>query len=221
MTTFFLSAAQLAALAALTHAGSKDKVTPILGAVQLTVTPATVTATATDRYMAAILTFPLGDTAHTLPDDGVTLTINGADLIALAKEKAGFMLTVDGEPDAHTAAAITAEGDAYGVTRVFHTATGNYPPVARLFPDETPDDLPGGVMLKMSLLGRLAKLTLPGERPVTAADSPWALTYSAPADSYSRGKNGPVLASREGRADRDTAAPSLRVLVQPNIRTAH
>lgn len=218
MTTFHLSAAHLSALAALTHAGSKDRVTPILGAVQITVTPATVTAHATDRYMAAVLTFPLGETAHTLPDDGVTLVIDGPDLIALAKDKCGFMLTWDETADGP--ALITAEGDAYGVRRAFHTVAGNYPPIARLFPDETPDDIPGGVLMSMSLLGRLAKLTLPGERATDAAKAPYALTYAAPKDSWSKGKAAPILASREGRADRDAAAPSLRVLLQPNYRTA-
>lgn len=217
MTTFYLSAPQLASLAALTNAGRKDAAVPILGTVNLTATPSEVTARATDRYMAAILTFPLGDTAHTLPDDGVTLTIEAADLIALAKEKAGFMLTV-GEAEANGATLITAEGDAYGVTRTFRTATGNFPPVARLFPDEAPDDLPGGVMLNMGLLARLAKLTLPGEKPVEAARAPYALTYRDPQSKH--GNHAPILASREGRADHDRPAPSLRVLVQPNFRTA-
>lgn len=217
MTTFFLSAAQLASLAALTGAGSKDKVTPILATVNLTVTPATVTAAATDRYIAALLTFPLGDTAHTLPDDGVTLTIENADLIVLAKDKCGFMLTL-GETAPNGTTPITAEGDAYGVSRTFSTATGNFPAVARLFPDETPDDLPGGIMLNMAFLGRIAKFTLPGEKPVDAARAPFALTYRDPQSTYA--KHGPVLASREGRADRDTAAPSLRVLIQPNMKTA-
>ena len=211
MTTFHLSAKQLASLATLTHAGSKDKVTPILGAVQITVTPATVTAHATDRYIAAALTFPLGETAHTLPDDGVTLVIDGPDLIALAKDKCGFMLTWDDTADGP--ALITAEGDAYGARRAFHTVAGNYPPIARLFPDETPDDIPGGVLLNMQLLGRLAKLTLPGERPVDAGKAPYALTYRDPQSTY--GKHGPILATRE---DRDGAV--LRVLTQPSIRTA-
>lgn len=206
MTTFHLSAAHLSALAALTNAGSKDKVTPILGAVQITVTPATVTAHATDRYVAARLTFPLGDTAHTLPDDGVTLVIDGPDLVALAKDKCGFMLTTD---DAD-ATLITAEGDAYGVRRAFHTVQGSYPPIARLFPDETPDDIPGGMLMSMALLGRIAKLTLPGERPVDAAKHPYAMTYAAPKDNY--GRTAPLVATRE------TAAGSLRVLAMSNYR---
>lgn len=206
MTTFYLSPAQLASLAALTNAGSKDTAAPILATVNITATPATVTARATDRYMAAILTFPLGDTAHTLTADGVTLTVNGADLIALAKEKVGFMLTLSDD-----GARVTAEGDAYGVKREFLTATGNFPPVARLFPDETPDDIPGGVLISMHLLGRIAKLTTPGERPVDAAKAPYALTYAAPQHG---GKTAPILATREG----DNG--SLRVLAMTNYRAA-
>lgn len=207
MTTFYLSAPQLAALATLTHAGSKDTMTPILSAVNITATPATVTALASDRYIAARATFPLGDTAHTLPDDGVTLIVNGFDLTALAKEKVGFMLTVS--DDGRT---VTAEGDAYGVKREFLTATGNFPPIGRLFPDETPDDIPGGVLVSMALLGRLAKLTLPGERPVDAAKAPYALTYRDLDNGNKR--RAPILAAREHRG------ASLAVLVQPNMRTA-
>ena len=65
----------------------------------------------------------------------------------------------------------------------------------------------------MSHVGRLAKLALPGEKSTDAAQSPWALTYSASDEATARHR--PVLASRQWGT---TAETSLRVLIQPSMR---
>lgn len=214
MPTFYLSAVQLAALSAFTVAGSKDKVTPVLTATQLHVTPTTVTALATDRYIAAELTFPLGDTVHTLSAEGSTLLIPNTTLVDLAKLKIGMMLTW--EDDAEGAHIVHVNTDSIEIgSRTFLTMAGNFPPVGRLFPDETPDDLPGGILLNMAHVARLSKLTLPGEKLGDAAQAPWALTYDAPKEYTT--KHRPILASRQWGDRTETA---LRVLIQPSMRVA-
>ena len=169
MTTFYLSQPQILAVASLAVAGTRDPIPLILNGIQLTVTPSTVTAVATDRYMVAELTFPLGETAHTLPADGVTLVFDSVHLVSMAKDKTGFTFTFDQPEEARESYPITAEGEWFGIVKTFPSLMGNFPPVGRLFSEETPDDLPNGTLLNMALLGRVAKLILPGEKSAAAA----------------------------------------------------
>lgn len=210
MTTFYLSQPQILAVASLAVAGTREPFTPILGAIQLTVTPSTVTAVATDRYMIAELTFPLGETVHTLPADGVTLLIDSVHLVSMSKDKAGFTFTFDQPEEARESYPITAEGERVGIVKTFPSLSGNFPPVGRLFAEETPDDLPNGTLLNMARLGRVAKLILPGEKSAAAAaKEPWEISYKV-AEGH---KSAPVQLTRSS----GTAA--YRVLVQPNMRT--
>lgn len=125
MTTFYLSPAQLASVASVGAASSKDKAVPVLATVKLSATPATVTAFATDRYVAAQLSFPLGETAHTLPDEGAEILLSVADLTALAKIREGVMFTFEAEVGR---AAITGTAETTGGASVPLSApTGNYP----------------------------------------------------------------------------------------------
>lgn len=206
MVTFFLSPAQISSVASLAAAASRDKLVPILGTVKITATPATVTAIATDRHLAARLTFPLGDTAHTIPEDGVTLLMSVESLAALAKTKAGYMLTTDG--DDAPAVRITAESasDA-GVTFTFQAPHGNFPPVERLIPAEASDeDIPAGIRITAGLFAQLAKLRLPGEKPAEATNSAYVIGYPP---AKSQHNQSPLVASRAG------ADSELTVLIQP------
>ena len=85
MTTAYMTASTLAAIASLSAATSADKFTPILSVIKVTLTPETVTVVATDRYIAARLTTPLGDVAHTVSDEGSTFYLNATDATMLAK----------------------------------------------------------------------------------------------------------------------------------------
>lgn len=206
MTTFNLTNAQLIAIASLANAGTRDSYTPILGGIQLTVTPSKVTATATDRYVVAELSFPLGKTEHTIPDEGIGIVIDSPNLVALAKEKCGFTFTFTQDEGSYP---ITAEGDAYGIVRTFPSMAGNFPPAARLFYEDATDDLPNGIVLNLAYLGRLSKLILPGEKSAAAAGkNPWTMSYH---NSQSH-KHAPVMLTREN------GMGSYRALIQPNLK---
>ncbi|KDA04630.1 hypothetical protein DC31_05940 [Microbacterium sp. CH12i] len=208
MTSFFLSPAQLSSVASLAAATSRDKAVPILSTVKITASPSTVQAVASDRYVAARLTFSLGDTAHTLPDEGATLLLSAADLAILAKAKAGFMLTFDSEDD-RPAGRVTAESDT-GVAFTFSAPSGNFPPVERLIPDDASDcAIPAGIKVTAALFAKLAKLRLPGETAAEGSGAAYSIAYPP---TVSQHKQSPLVATRsEGSGD-------LTVLVQPCTR---
>lgn len=209
MTTFFLSPAQLSSLASLVAATSTDKLIPILGVVKITADPSTVQAVASDRHVAARLTFPLGDTVHTLPEEGTTLLVSSSDLAILAKAKAGFQLTIAEEDDSNPAVRVTAESDT-GVAFTFQAPRGNFPPVERLIPAEESDsDIPAGIKITAALFAKLAKLRLPGETPVVASNSAYTIAYPP---TTSQHKQSPLVANRSA------AVGDLTVLVQPCTR---
>lgn len=206
MVTFFLSPAQISSVASLAAAASRDKLVPILGTVKITATPSTVTAIATDRYLAARLTFPLGDTAHTIPEDGVTLLMSVESLATLAKSKAGYMLTVEGD-DAPAVRIIAESASDAGATFTFQAPHGNFPPVERLIPTEaSDDDIPAGIRITSGLFAQLAKLRLPGEKPAEATNSAYAIGYPGAKSQHSQS---PLVASRTG------VDSELTVLIQP------
>lgn len=207
MVTFFLSSAQIASVASLAAAASSEKLTPILSAVKISVTPSTVTAIASDRYVAARLTFPLGDTVHTIPEDGAIFLMSVEALAALAKTKAGYMLTSEG--DDTPAVRVTAESDA-GDTFTFQAPFGNFPPIERLIPAEDPDsDIPAGIRITARHLAQLAKLRLPGEKPAEAANSGYAIGYPGGRSQHAQS---PLVASRSA------GEGELLVLLQPHHR---
>lgn len=203
MTTAYLPASTLAAIASLSAATSADKSTPILTAIRVTVTPETVTAVATDRYIAARLTTPLGEVAHTVSDAGSTFYLNATDATMLAKLKTGGMFTWNDETRE-----VTAEMDNHA-RFTLHAVDGNYPPVERLIPDESADyDIPAGVGLNPATFAKLAKFALPGEKPAELKNAAYRLGIEKLTDSH---KSGPIVASRGG------GGSYLTVLVQPTL----
>ena len=203
MTTAYLPASTLAAIASLSGATSADKFTPILTAIRVTVTPETVTAVATDRYIAARLTTPLGDVAHTVSDVGSTFYLNAADATMLAKLKAGGMFTWNDETRE-----VTAEMD--NASRfTLHAVEGNYPPVERLIPNESAEcDIPAGVGLNPTTFAKLAKFALPGEKAADLKKAAYRLGMGELTDSR---KSGPIVATRGG------GGSYLTVIVQPTL----
>lgn len=203
MITAYLHASTLAAIASLSAATSTDTFTPILSAIKVTVTPETVTAVATDRYIAARLTTPLGDVVHTVSDTGSTFYLNAADATMLAKLKTGGMFTWDEERRE-----VTSEMD--NLARfTLHAVEGNYPNVERLIPSDTAEhDIPAGVGLNPSTFARLAKFALPGEKAAELKRAAYRLGIEKLTDSR---KSGPIVATRSG------GGSYLTVIVQPNL----
>lgn len=202
MTTAYLPASTIAAIASLNAATSSDKITPILSVIKVTVTPETVTAIATDRYIAARLTTPLGDIAHTVSDTGGTFYLNATDATMLAKLKTGGMFTWDDETRE-----VTAEMDTES-RFTLHAVEGNYPPVERLIPSDTAEHgIPAGVGLNPTTFAKLAKFALPGEKPADLKRAAYRLGIEKLTDS---GKSGPIVATRNG------GGSYLTVIVQPN-----
>lgn len=203
MTTAYLPASTLAAIASLSGATSTDKITPILSVIKVTLTPETVTAVATDRYIAARLTTPLGDVAHTVSDTGSTFYLNAADATMLAKLKTGGMFTWNEETRE-----VTAEMDNHA-RFTLHAVDGNYPPVERLIPNESADhDIPAGVGLNPTTFAKLAKFALPGEKAADLKKAAYRLGIEKLTDSR---KSGPIVATRSG------SGSYLTVIVQPNL----
>lgn len=203
MTTAYLPASTLAAIASLSAATSADKFTPILSVIKVTMTPETITAVATDRYIAARLTTPLGEVAHTVSDTGSTFYLNATDATMLAKLKTGGMLTWNDE-----VREVTAEMD-NDSRFTLHAVDGNYPSVERLIPDESAEcDIPAGVGLSPTTFAKLAKFSLPGEN---AADLKKAAYRLGIEKITATGKSGPIVATRGG------GGSSLTVIVQPNL----
>ena len=203
MTTAYLPAPTLAAIASLSAATSADKFTPILTAIRVTVTPETVAAVATDRYIAARLTTPLGEVAHTVSDAGSTFYLNATDATMLAKLKAGGMFTWNDETRE-----VTAEMDNHS-RFTLHAVDGNYPSVERLIPSVTAEcDIPAGVGLNPTTFAKLAKFALPGEKAADLKKAAYRLGMGKLTGSH---KSGPIVATRGG------GGSYLTVLVQPNL----
>lgn len=203
MTTAYLPASTLTAIASLSGATSTDTFTPILSTIKVTLTPETVTAVATDRYIAARLTTPLGDVAHTVSDAGSTFYLNAADATMLAKLKTGGMLTWNDETRE-----VTAEMDNHS-RFTLHAVDGNYFSVERLIPNDTAEhDIPAGVGLNPTIFAKLAKFSLPGEKPAELKKAAYRLGIEKLTDSL---KSGPIVATRSG------GGSFLTVLVQPNL----
>mgnify|MGYP003462433776 FL=1 len=203
MTTAYLPASTLTAIASLSGATSTDKFSPILSVIKVTLTPETVTAVATDRYIAARLTTPLGDVAHTVSDAGSTFYLNAADATMLAKLKTGGMLTWNDETRE-----VTAEMDNHS-RFTLHAVDGNYPPVERLIPSDTAEhDIPAGVGLNPTTFAKLAKFALPGEKAAELKKAAYRLGIEKLTDSH---KSGPIVATRSG------GGSYLTVIVQPNL----
>lgn len=217
MTTFHLDANQIAAIASL-HAATPPArtdrdMTPIIAAIMVTVTPATVSAIATDRYMVAALDFPLGETAHTIAAKSpLSFLIPSTEWQRIAKLKspADFTLSdTDANPD------VTVEYVGGSIT-VAQTV-GNFPPVQRLIPATT-DSFAADTLLNVALLARMAKFVTPSNAAVSPAKRETVFSFAQSADSSATDSRlAPVLATYTPfyptAADK---AESLRVLVQPN-----
>lgn len=238
MAMFPLSLEAIEAIATLKNATPADKLTreqaPILTGINLTITPAEWTAHATDRYVAAELTAPLGDVAHTVPDhtdpaEPITVPMSvillDADVVEIARRAKAALkgyardvalinLTFDDQLLIYSVTIANGESDNLGT---FKTLAGNYPPVSRLIPTD-PNGEVGVTAIDAERLARLGKIRAPKETSHGAARrrDGYALQirFSAPVNPDRADKGAPMLITRNGR---DNDGQGFRAILQPNI----
>ena len=220
MTTFTLSHAQIAAIAsvgAATPVSTSDRqITPILAAVQITVTPERVTAVATDRYIVTELSFPLGDTAHTLePDSAHVIMLDSKDLASIVKnatvsrstraDRAFFTFTTSDDAENGN---VTVAHDYGQLIGEYRQIVGNYPPVARLFPEDV-EPLTDMPHVNPAYFTRATKAHTPGE--TSTKERGGIMWQIAAAGTTHATKSGPILLTARVGADY-----RLRSLMQPS-----
>lgn len=207
MTTFTLSADAIRSLATLVHASSSDDVTPILCAIELTVTPTEWRAVATDRYVVAELTGDMGDYVHTLTNEPFTVLIRAKDVADYAKRmgarsNAPVMFTVSDD-------GLEIELNNHDVRSGYRLMSGNFPPVARLFPEDSALTDTGALSIDPNKLARLGKILTPLEISMRPAHRKELATYMRFTEAGNR--PGPVLITRGPNAT------GYRALIQPML----
>jgi hypothetical protein len=224
MQALALTHDQLRAIATLSHAASRDDMTPVITGVHLEVSAGIVTAVATDRYRVAELTFPAMTTDETPGLAGLTFeplagVIIPAPLLARTVKQlprrsilptvATIAVTYDDSADGRR---LIRFADTYaGFDTSDQAISGNYPPVARLFPADVAylEPYAGGVGLNAGYLATLDKLALPGDLRGPKVYS----MHTQAGDTYAPNKPKPVLFTR-GDVDK---GGMLRYLLQPNL----
>lgn len=153
----------IAGFSAVAVHASRDKVTPVITGVQLTGTH----VIGTDRYTVG--RYRHADDDAPVSDESVILTADAVAWITrhkLDRYTPALALTVDDETGTLTLTR-TDDGTAYA-SMTGATMTGNYPPVARLFPQHTTDsadilpiylgaDILAHVVKSAQIIGRAAK----------------------------------------------------------------
>lgn len=183
-------------LAALTVFCGNDPITPILAAVNVSVSEGKVHAVATDRYAAALWTQDAADEHE--PAETLAPVAIPAALLKDAHKGAtsAKAVTVTISHDSETQRVkISWNGGA-----VSGEATpDNYPPVERLFSEKSTDENPPitpGTTINAAQFAKLAKLTRPARKP---ADRLLAFALSANKEpNPHNAKSAPILAEADG-----------------------
>lgn len=211
----FISRYDFESIASVANACKPDDVIGAISAVKLTVEGNRWTAIATDRHIVAEVSAETG-----VCDAGSSeIHIEGQHLLDAAKivarkigradarKRAQVLLSfteVDGRPKLAVSLPHTDE-----VVANFTNVAGNFPPVERLFPEET--SAVSSVALRTDLLAKLHKVRTPGEMHKTPKD--WKLVpevlQTCGADGTDRS---PLLVTRFAQDEGET----FRALIQPN-----
>lgn len=200
----FLNQNQIASIATLhncTPVGKYEREsTPILTAISVTVEGNKLTAIATDRYIVGEIGFELDDFYATEP---FTIQLSSTDWQTVAKLKSSADITVEG-------ATVTVQAGHTEMRLI--QVSGNFPPVARLLPEDHETEGLPVVALNLDFLTRIAKLRTPFgiSEGTRCKGQPWKF-QAKPTDS---GKPGPVLLTQGKRA---TGSDTVRALIQPNL----
>lgn len=197
-----MSHARLTAIASLLACAATDDVMPTIGGINLTAKDGIITAEATNRYVAGIIEFNsdsiTGEFVTNIPAKPLK------QFVAASKLTGRFNTDVERITINVTDDTITFSDLNTGSTLTTAPIRGNFPPIARLFPEissEPVEVAPYG--MDANLLATVSKISVLGDKYAT-----W--TVQNPATPT--GKPGPVLFhTRSG--DRAT----FKILVQPKL----
>lgn len=198
-TSVELTLDQIRSVASMAAFASKDLVTPILLTVELVAEDDKLTVFATDRYIAGELTLTLNEPnqhfRHAIPTEALTKFV----LATKANKTGGAPVTITVDDEARTVT--IAHYDNTSTTPMIY---GNYPPIGRLFPDETTkfDGVPNFAVLP-SKIAKLDKFVFPNEKKQREG-YPWRMYFQGD-------DRKPILATRE------SGYGTVRVLIQPNL----
>lgn len=241
MTTFTLSRQHIQAIASLSHAAEDHRSpspTLVLTNIELQVTPAELQATATNRYVVAQLRSPMGDHVHTLRHDTeildhhaprqehlkpLTLLLPAVQLAALAKLMASrkslwaLFTTDDGDDYAKPTGTVHIQDEFGDALAAIPLAELNFPPVARLFPDDDAEHATSIVSLSPERITALSKVMSPAIlalKPAYRKNVPMHFRFTKGEHSD---KLGPVVVTRPLARDERIEGETLRMLIQPNL----
>lgn len=177
--TMFLTREQVAALAKLHHAtlqgAARKNDAPILAQVLLSVEGGVLTAYATDRMIAARLSF---DVNASTDEHRLHAVVPSDLLVKLARHKSNVSISIS-RPDEDEEATLRFVVAKPGVENLLideYRCPTAYPSIGRLFPAIVTDverdsvPLPPGTMMDFERLGRAAKLTTPRLEGLTSKD---------------------------------------------------
>lgn len=213
-TEITMTREQFHAIASLAPFASRDDATPVIQSVSIQQHVKTVTAYATDRYRVAEMVI----------ENENYVVVNDSPLIVSAKAMTQFAkMTPKGSTGEITIRYIeeefakriefsTPHGHLFSDT-LNQTHSGNYPPVARLFPERDAEKLPfNPLTLNTNFVASAAKLFTPGECNTTPAKRSANFEFSGTVSENANPKKPqPVLLTRED------ATAKIRVLIQPNL----
>lgn len=210
-TTFTVTRDQLTSIASLAYCASSDDVSPVITGVHVTIDSAgSITATATDRYIAAELTMQATD--FTVADT-VEALMPGKWLLSAAKSVKGG--ASGGRLPAIVTVTHTDEGAAdsvsitnYDITVKSQLLSGNYPSVARLFPDNVPETVDNflGYNLNPHKLMQIAKVIPAGMSSRELKSSPILMRVG----NEERPSKSPVIVTRH-------RVEGFRAMIMPNL----
>lgn len=218
---------ELRSIATLIHAASKDQGTPVISGVHVRAEGRSIIAVATDRYRVAELTLTRTEDYISgvdagafkssedvadgfeaiIPTDLLTRAIKQLPRKSILPTTPSIAVLYDSERNM-----VTIRDTMHGFDVSDAAIRGNYPPVARLFPDvETMTAFAGALALKPAYLATLEKLRLPNHEREAA----WQMRTNT---SENPNKPAPVLFTIDDstRYSKGGAA-ALRYLLQPNL----
>jgi DNA polymerase-3 subunit beta len=220
-TVVTLTADQFASIASATVAAAPVKeLTPIIQAVQVGIEAGILTAVATDRYRVARITFPIEGAPDlepvTIPRtflDGFAKSIRAAKLPATSEITLTVTPTEPSNAYHDPAATLTLASSYAGVSATASALQGNYPPVARLFPETLSDTPSPEISLNLARLADAEKLTHPALTATAIKASPGMRIRYTTSDNPA--KPGPILVDHGARIKPEQG--TLEYLLQPNM----
>jgi DNA polymerase III sliding clamp (beta) subunit (PCNA family) len=199
-----MSHAQLASIASLLACAATEDYMPVISGVQLAVSPGAIRAAATNRYVVGTIEF---FSESITAEFDVTIPAKPLKQFVTSSKLTGrFNTDVERITITVTDDMITFSDLNTGSTLTTTAITGNFPPVARLFPElaATTDSIQlSPYMISAKLLATLAKIIV-----INESDPAWTVQHVEPA----AGKTAPVMYHTEGNGR------GYKFLIQPRMK---